>query len=300
MLLNTTERNWRLITGEDKSKRFNQIIKEHERQLQKKIQEQSVLRNTEEYQDTLRFLKKTLVDTLKTLRIWDYAASRNSTIAETYLFPIHRDDLVEALLVAVYSIENGALNAARRQLRFVLELVVNILYVDEEMAACSRDEKVKYYFGSRVKKRNVDNIRCLPLRLLGEHKEEFANLFKTDWINATNYVHHTKRRLEEKLYLMEQGYSPGFESLEMLEEVVDEVYRVCSIIVILALETIGPSATGDLMVLYFEDEQDWVFHKNGYIAIIDRYYDYKAERKGKVAKLEQRRKSRVIYHAELL
>src|SRR5690625_5975616 len=103
MLLNITERNWRLIAGEDKSKMFNQIIKEHERQLQKKIQEQSVLRNTEEYQDTLRFLKKTLVDTLKTLRIWDYDASRNSTIAEIYIFSIHSADLVEALLFSVYT-----------------------------------------------------------------------------------------------------------------------------------------------------------------------------------------------------
>jgi hypothetical protein len=122
-----------------------------------------------------------------------------------YLLPRHVDDIVEAALTAQLAIENGALNPARRELRYMLEVSVNIAYVDEVKAKESYDDRTKFYRGKGVNKSNVDHVFDLPLRLLGDHKASFATAVRDAWIKGSNYVHLTKRRIDEKLHLRDQG-----------------------------------------------------------------------------------------------
>lgn len=49
----------------------------------------------------------------------------------------------------------------------MLEVIVNIAYVDELRAKDTFDQRISYYRGKGVKKSNVDHIFDLPLRLLG-------------------------------------------------------------------------------------------------------------------------------------
>ncbi|QVK23304.1 hypothetical protein KHX94_00205 [Shewanella dokdonensis] len=66
-----------------------------------------------------------------------------------YLLPRHFDDIVEAALTAQLAVENGALNPARRELRYMLEVAVNVAYVDEIRAKDSFDERVAFYRGKK-------------------------------------------------------------------------------------------------------------------------------------------------------
>ena len=182
----------------------------------------------------------------------------------------------------------------------MLEVAVNIAFVDEIRAQDTFKERVEFYRGNRVNKSNVDHIKALPLRLLPTHKEQFASSVVKAWVKATNYVHLTKLRVDEKLELRARGVELGFESIEMLKEVVDEVHEACSIVIILAFETIGPSFTGDLMVDNLDTMDEWAFHANGYIALVDAYFDYKHERKHQLPQIAERRKRRLCYRAELL
>ncbi len=81
----------------------------------------------------------------------------------------------------------------------------------------------------------------------------------------------------------------------MLKDIVAEVHEVCSIIVALTFETIGPSFTGDLLVDALDEQDQWAFHANEFIAIIDSYFDYKHERKEGLEQIGQRRESRIKY-----
>jgi len=242
--------------------------------VERKSAEHEKLRDSEDYQSALDFLRRTIWDLIHTLRLCEIAASRWPDFSKKYLLPRHFDDIVEAALTAHLAIENGALNPARRELRYMLEVVVNVAYVDEIRAKDSFDERVTFYRGKRVKKSNVDHVFELPLRLLGDHKDSFSANVRSAWVRASNYVHLTKKRIDEKLRLREEGVTLGMETVEMLQDIVSEVHEVCSIIIILTFETIGPSFTGDLLVDSIDELDEWSFHANEYVALIDSWFQF--------------------------
>ncbi len=81
----------------------------------------------------------------------------------------------------------------------------------------------------------------------------------------------------------------------MLNDVVADVHAACSIAIVLTFETIGPSFTGDILVDNIDQIEDWAFHANGYVALVDAYFDYKHERKDKLDQHVERRQQRVRF-----
>lgn len=256
-----------------------------------------LLRESDDYKEELQFLRKTILDFNNALRLCQITASRCADFHEKYLFPQHFDDLAEAALTAQLAIENGALNPARRELRYMLEVAVNIAYVDEEMRGSSLSDRRDFYKSKQVKKINVDQVSKLPFRLLGENKESFSKHIKNAWVRSSNYVHLTKRQMDQKLELRERGITLGMETVAMLQEVVSEVHEVCSIVSILAFETIGTSFTGDMFVDNLDSLEHWTLHASGYIALVDSYFDYKHERKDRLDAIHKTRNSRIKYPA---
>ena len=265
-----------------------------------KADAQEKVRNSPEYQEQLEFLRRTIDDLSKTFFACNVAASIWAKYSDDYLWPRYLDDIVEAATIVQSAVEYGSLNSARRELRFILEVAVNIAYVDVAKAGDSIDERIKFYRGRGVNKQNVDHVRQLPLHLLGVGKEKFVQHVKEMWVMASNYVHLTKQQVDRKLVLRAQGIEAGFETIDMLKEVVDEIHQVCSIVVVLAFETIGSSFTGDILVDGLDVSEDWSFHASGYVALIDAYFDYKHERQGKLEQHGKKRRLRVRYHQDML
>lgn len=285
------------MEGNDSGNPLVEALVNAAQEVKRKASEHEKLRESDEYRSEIRFLRRTVQDLIHSLRLCEIAASRWQEFGDNYLLPRHFDDIVEAALTAQLAIENGALNPARRELRYMLEVAVNIAYVDEIRAKDSFDERIAYYKGKGVKKSNVDHVFDLSLRLLGDYKESFAISVRNAWVRASNYVHLTKRRIDEKLRLREEGVTLGMETVAMLRDIVSEVHEVCSIVVTLTFETIGPSFTGDLLVDSLDEQEEWAFHANEYIAIVDSYFDYKHERRARLEQIAQRRESRIRYRA---
>ncbi|MFM0500254.1 hypothetical protein [Paraburkholderia caffeinilytica] len=265
-----------------------------------KAKSQEELRASKEYQDQLEFLHKTMHDFSETLTDCAFTASRWEQYYGAFLFQRHLDDILEAANMVQLAVELGSLNSARRELRFILEVAVNTAYVDEERSADSFEERVKFYRGKSVSKQNVDQVKKISLDFLGNGRQKFAEHVVEAWVQASNYVHLTKRQVDEKLALRGQGVEKGFETLDMLKNVVDEVHEVCSIVIVLAFNSIGQRATGSLLVDHLDDIDDWAFHASGYVALVDAYYDQKNERQHKLLQHQERRKLRVRYHAVAL
>lgn len=253
------------------------------------------VRRSPDYQAELFFLRKTVQDLVHSIRLCGIVASRWGEFHKNYLLPRYVDDIVEAAITAQLAIENGALNPARRELRYMLEVAVNVAYVDEVMGKESLSDRTSYYRGKGVDKSNVDQVFDLPLRLLGNQRQSFATSVRDAWVRGSNYVHLTKRRVDEKLHLREQGVTLGFETIEMLKQVVAEVHEACSIVMVLIFETIGPSFTGDILVGGLDDNDEWALHASGYIAVVDSFFDYRQERRDRLTDLVQRRERRIRF-----
>ncbi len=270
------------------------ILKQHFQDTEQRAKEHEALRQSTEYQDQLSFLRKTVMDLIRSIRLCEFAATRDSGFAN-YMLPTYLDEIIEAAITAQLAIENGALNPARRELRYVLEVVVNIAYVDEVRSSDSFDDRTKYYRGKNVNKTNVKHVFDLPLRLLGAHKDSFANHVNRAWVKASNHVHLTKRKVDEKLAMREAGVNLGLETIDMLKQIVSDVHEACSIVMVLTFETIGPSFTGDVIVGELDQLDDWSLYASEYVAIVDAYFDYKHERKDSLTQIIQRRQERIRF-----
>jgi hypothetical protein len=263
-------------------------------QHQKMAREHEKLRESPEYQAPLASLRQAVAGLFETLHLCERAATRWSTYGESYLFPRHKDDIGEAALAAQLAIENGALNPARRELRYMLEVAVNTAYVDEAARGLDLDGRISFLRSGRVNARNVDHVRDLPLRMLGGQRDAFIKATREAWVCASNYVHLSKRRIDEKVRLRAEGVGVGFETPQMLAAVANEVHGVCSIVVVLAFETIGPGFTGDILVTGGLDSREaWPFHKSSFIGAVDACFDDKRERQADLASHVARRERRI-------
>ncbi|MCR9190070.1 MAG: hypothetical protein NXH96_14945 [Alteromonadaceae bacterium] len=139
-----------------------EALKNSMQEVQKKSAEHEKLRASKEYQSELGFLRRTVQDFIHTLRLCELAASRWQDFGEKYLLPRHFDDIVEAALTAQLAVENGALNPARRELRYMLEVAVNVAYVDEIRAKDSFDERVAFYRGKKLIKATLITFLNFP------------------------------------------------------------------------------------------------------------------------------------------
>lgn len=247
------------------------------------------------YEISLEKLQKTVRALNRTLDLCEVAATRWEGYHEMYLWPRHKDEIGEAAVVAELAIENGALNSARREMRYMLEVAVNTAFVDEAAAPLDLEGRIQFYRGKQVNKSNVDHVRQLPLRMLAESlRPEFREATLSAWVNASNYVHLTKRRIDEKVRRRAEGVRLGFETPEMLADAVQSLHDACSIVVVLAFETIGPSFTGDLLVAGGLDGiDDWPFHQNRFVAAIDAHFDDKHERQPGLQEHSARRQRRL-------
>jgi len=268
-------------------------LRSGQEELKERARKHEQVRQSPDYQEALLQLRATAQGLCQTLRMCELAASRWQSFTDNYLFPRHIDDIVEAAITAQMAIENGALNPARRELRHMLEVAVNTAYVDEQAAKADLDGRLALYRSKKVNKINVDHVAELPLRMLGDKREAFIDATRKAWVSASNYVHLTKRRVDEKLALRAQGVQLGFETTSMLQDVVREVHGVCSIVVVLAFETIGPSFTGDLLVDGLDSNDQWPFHESEFIAVVDSHFDYKHERQTDLEHHVEQRKARV-------
>lgn len=261
---------------------------------QKLAREHEEVRECEDYQKPLVYLRRTIAGLYETLHICEVAATRWPVYAERYLFPRHKDDIGEAAIAAQLAIENGALNPARRELRYMLEVAVNTSFVDEEASDLDLDARIAFFRSNRVRKQNVEHIRDLPLRMLGDEREEFIRATRNAWVHSSNYVHLTKRRIDEKVRLRAQGVRLGLETPEMLAAVAGEVHDVCSIVAVLAFENIGPTSTGDILVSGgLDSNEKWPFHDNRFVAAIDAHFDHKHERHADSENHVDRRERRI-------
>lgn len=274
---------------------IHEILTNQHNMIARRAEQHERVRQSSDYQAQLRFLQKTVIDLIRSMRLCEIAASKWIEFNENYLLPTYMDEIIEAAITAQLAIENGALNPARRELRYMLEVAVNIVYVDEIRNKDSFSERTSFYRGKQVNKSNVDHVFNLPLRLLGDQKGSFATSVRQAWVKASNYVHLTKRRVDEKLELREKGVTLGFETIDMLKNVVSDVHEVCSIVMVLTFETIGPSFTGDILVGSLDQLDEWTFHASGYVALVDAYYDYKCDRKDNIDQHVQRRRQRIRF-----
>jgi hypothetical protein len=268
------------------------ILREQERAARERSEQHEAVRASAPYQKQLERLGNVTHAFLGTLRVCAFAATRDPSLPEVSFFLRNLDDLSQSAVMSAFAFREGGLNSGRRELRFMLELSVQSLFVDKNMGKAPFEQRL-VFFEKKTKNTSVDHVKDLPLEMLGGSRENFVLDTVRAWSKASRYVHPTPQQLREKLDLRERGITPGCETVEQLQACVDELFNTESIILVLAFHAIGPSFTGDILVESFDGIDGWPFHSSGYVAAVDEFFDYKHERQASLADIKARRERRL-------
>jgi hypothetical protein len=238
----------------------------------------AVVRASEPYQAQLRELAALTKGFVHAVRLAWFASTRDPSSPE-WLFWRFIDDLVASAIGIALLVHDGVDRPARRELRFMLELVVRNLYVDTQFATretplSTRMAYVEHKLGSD----DVALLAHMPLsRYLGD-PEAFKQETRRLYGELSRFTHPTHEQLAQQLDEADRGIYVGFETAAELESFTDLLRRTYDILLVFVFEALGPTSTGDVYTQALDDWAEWPFHATTYTPEVSRTFDYKVER----------------------
>jgi len=224
-------------------------------------------------------LQRLTKDFIEAIRAASFAFTRYPD-SEKWLLQSSTDDLLESA-VAIHALaEQGVFNAGRRELRYMLELVVKCVFVDQQLpGGTPLDDRVTFAKDTnRVPRSSVDVADQLVIRMLSD-PELLANEVRGLFGSLSGYVHVSGTQFDERFVRAKRGELVGFESVKSLRAFNAALTNAYDILLVLIFEGIGPMFTGDLFIQLFDSDPKWKFHKTKYTAQVSSFFDYKTERR---------------------
>jgi hypothetical protein len=229
---------------------------------------------------------------IETLRMCWMAASRAPNYVERSVVLRLTDDMLECAVIQHTAVENTARNTARRELRYLLELGVKALFVDQQMPTSPFEHRLAF-FERRVSTSGVTpELNDLQLEMLDEDgRRGFIRDMGRAYGLTSNYVHPSVDQIRERIDAAASGVGLGFDSAEVVASVADQTFDVYGLVLVLILHSLGATAAGDVLEGGYGEAENWLFRRHPYVAKIDEYFDYKAERAKRLERLRQWRAS---------
>jgi hypothetical protein len=248
---------------------------------------------SEEYQSALRLLNAVSMDFINGMKSCSMYCNRGAEFRDNSLSLSHIDDYFMSAIMIMTMLNEGGINPAKREIRYLIDSSMRYLYVDQQLWRGTIKEKL-VYFDKKVDKSNIKYINDIDFHMIKapELKSAFCSEYKTVYYKACEYVHASTKQIEERFSLYEQGITIGLDRAEQLKEVTELLREVYSSLLVFTFHAAGVSTTGDLMVDTLSPQESWVYNGNRYITEIDRHFDYKYERKEFLATLEKTRLNR--------
>jgi hypothetical protein len=270
------------------------LFAEWRKQAEEKQQRHQAIVESAEYRTQLARLGQITIDFVITLRLCWIATTRAGDWVDKSLFMRSIDDLMQSALLIRTAVHEGLRNSARRELRYMVELAIKSLYVDQQMPTSSLDHRL-IYFDRKLDPSSITPVKDLRFGILGAAQAQLTiDKLLAAYSRACAYVHPSVRQIEERLEMVERGVSPGFETAEELRESNDEVFEGFSLVLVLLFEAIGGAFAGDIFeTAGLGDREGWVFHGHPLVAALDEHFDYKAERQERLPAIQERRATRL-------
>ena len=251
------------------------------RQLDADVAAHATVRTSKRYQDAQTHLGRLLADFALTLRLSALAFTRYPH-ARQWIQQANVDDVLETVVAIPLLVEQGIFNSARRELRYLLESLVKLVYVDQQLPGEAPLQDRVAFLADQVPRSSIDPIDQLTLRLLPD-PDAFRSAVKQAFGALSGYGHPSRLQIEERLRRAARGEFSGFEGPKVVEAFTRLASQTLDLAVVLICEGIGPDFTGDLYVQLFDDYPRWSFHRTKFAAQVSAHFDYKLERQQRAA-----------------
>lgn len=232
--------------------------------------------NSRPFQDALNYLES-ITSHLLIAQTYVRLQSSRFSAGNDYLLFRFAPHLVESALAVTSCAKEGMQNAARRELRFLLEAAVKLSSRDSHNDATKFEDRLAR-LGDRGK-RFEDYVAEL------QYFDEFKNPAEANaetlslYSELSHYVHASVPQFEIAMARSRQGESPGMETVATLNRFNKLAFRVYDLILVRIFYGIGLSLAGDIFTSVLDDELQWRFHKGRFVGRMSRCFDYKHERR---------------------
>jgi hypothetical protein len=232
--------------------------------------------NSRPFQDALRYLEGISADLLSAQSYIRLQGTRYSA-AEDYLMFRFAPHLSESVLAVTMNAKEGLQNAARRELRFLLEAAVKLSSRDFHTDAKTFEERLA---GLADRGKRFEDYAS-ELRYFDEfEKPQEANAaISSLYGDLSLYVHAAVPQFQSAMTRSDKGEDPGMESVATLNRFNSLAFQVYDLVLVRMFYALGLSMAGDIFTTVLDDEPKWRFHKGKFISRMSRCFDYKHERR---------------------
>jgi hypothetical protein len=220
---------------------------------------------------------------------------RDGVSSERNFFLRMIDDITQSVVSIEILAKEGVLNTCRRELRYLIELSIKSCLIVNNTTKEIFEEQIDEY-EKLLNSSNINSINSLTFTYLRpSYEDEFKIEVKRLYGYCCKYSHSSSHQIRERLARAELGRTVGFEGVQELKELNNDIERVFAVVLVMIFHSVAQYVVGDFMVEPGGQSVDWYFNKSKYITIIDQQFDYKHERQSILARLKVERLERVKF-----
>ncbi len=232
--------------------------------------------NNRPFQDGLRYLEGITADLLTAQSYLRLQGTRYGA-AEDYLMFRFAPHLSESVLAVTMSAKEGLQNAARRELRFLLEAAVKLSSRDFHTDAKTFEARLAGLADRG--KRFEDYVGELRYFDEFEQPQEANAAILSLYGDLSLYVHAAVPQFQHAMIRTDKGEDPGMESVATINRFNSLAFQVYDLVLVRMFYGLGVSMAGDIFTTVLDDEPKWRFHKGKFVSRMSRCFDYKHERR---------------------
>ncbi|GLK47982.1 hypothetical protein GCM10017620_09550 [Brevundimonas intermedia] len=232
--------------------------------------------DTQPFKDALRYLDGIGQDFLQAQTAVRLMASRDPD-SSNYLLLRFAPHLAESVLATTMCARQGLQNAARRELRFLLEAAVKLSTRDFHPDAPTLEDRLA---GLNDRDKRFDEyVAELQYDPEFEKPADANSSILSLYSELSKFVHATEPQFTASLIRNRRGEDAGMESVATLNRFNKLAFQVYDLVLVRVFYSIGTSMSGDIFVQMLDDQPKWRFHKGKFVSRLSRCFDYKHERK---------------------
>jgi hypothetical protein len=220
---------------------------------------------------------------------------RDPRYLDTHMLSYAAQDYIQSAIALPMLVREGIHNVCRRELRFILEMSIKICRIQQQDYSADIPTKLKT-LGATFDTTNISMQKQLSLMLLPEPErllfyQEVGRLYG----EMSGYVHWTSAQIIERIALVDQGRTAGFESREDVDALTALLARGLAASLVFIFHSVPEYVAGDFLVESDGGSVNWPFSGSRFIAHMDEYFDYKHERQGRLEVIRRSRWTAVKY-----
>jgi hypothetical protein len=226
---------------------------------------------------------------LNGLRFVVQDTARDPEYLNNHLLSYTFQDYLQSIVALPLLIQAGIHNVCRRELRFILEMSIKLCVVQQQKYQSDVATKLST-LKSTLDSTNISMQKSVDLFLLpSDQYDDFHQEVGRVYGETSNYVHLTSKQILERIDLVTNGRTSGFENAVDIQSLNGLIARGLACSLVFLLHSVPDYVAGDLLVENDGASFRWFFSGSRFIAHIDEKFDYKHERQARLEEIKTQR-----------